>query len=189
MSDKVNIRLTRLQKSALLEWVAEGLETDEINRRAGDFTDSFAVSRQQVDYYRRTRGTSFAEKKSKGDDSALTKGFAVREKRIEALNNLATILLTELTEQKKLWLKNRKSIGSGLFAEVITYRTFNESEVRQFRGLLDDLAKEMGERATNVNVGGQNYNPLEIVQTQILKLYGEDDEQSLLEADENALDK
>ena len=49
------MRLKKLQREILLEWIFEGLTTDEINKRAEAFEEPFRVSRQQVDHYRKTR--------------------------------------------------------------------------------------------------------------------------------------
>lgn len=167
------MRLKKAQKEYLLELIGENLEIGEINERCALFQPPFEVKKTLLDYYRRTRGQAFLEEKKKSEKSALATGFAVREARVAKLNQLAELLLDDLLN-KKLWLRDKKSIGSGPGAEIFNFKRFNEPGMRQFRGLLDDIAREMGERATNVNLGGQQFNPLEIVQTQILKLYGSD---------------
>jgi hypothetical protein len=51
-----------------------------------------------------------------------------------------------------LWTEETKSVGSGEAAEIIDYDVFNASEVSQFRGVLDDIAKEMGGRSQKVDI-------------------------------------
>jgi hypothetical protein len=46
-----------------------------------------------------------------------------------------------------LWTDDVKGVGSGDVAEVIDYEVFNAAEVIQYRGVLDDIAKETGGRA------------------------------------------
>ncbi|MDQ3007192.1 MAG: hypothetical protein M3R47_17640 [Chloroflexota bacterium] len=54
------MRLNKSQKEALLSWVAEGLKTDEINKRAGKFKPRFDVSTRIVAYYRKSREWVFS---------------------------------------------------------------------------------------------------------------------------------
>ena len=50
------MRLKKAQREALLSWIAEGLQTDEINKRAAKFKPRFNVSTRLVTHYRKTRG-------------------------------------------------------------------------------------------------------------------------------------
>jgi hypothetical protein len=49
------MRLEKEQRNQLLEWVAAGLETGEINKARGEFAAVYAFLCAQVDYYRKTR--------------------------------------------------------------------------------------------------------------------------------------
>lgn len=158
MTKRQNKRLTKKQKEALLEWISEGIETDEINLRAGEFNPPFKVIRQQVGHYRKTRKVKIKQIEAAVETSALKRGYAVREERAKVLNRLATRLAKELKVDKdydydmegfegdRLWLDQRKSIGSSPFVEFVNYEEFNQAEVVQLRGVLDDLAKEVGDR-------------------------------------------
>ncbi len=81
-------------------------------------------------------------------------GYAVRENRIKSLNRLAEMLYEDLTEKGKLWLKEVRWVGgpnrSG--GKVVTHARFNKEELEQFRGILDDLAKEKGERKLTMDM-------------------------------------
>lgn len=153
------MRLSKKQKAALLEWVAEGLESDEINRRAAKFKPPFKVSRNTVKYYRQSRGVQLEEIKEADETSALKTGFAVREKRVEALNKLAEVLLNELTreEDNRVWMLRVKGIGSQDNYERVEEVEFNRSEFETVRGLLDDIAREVGERRPDMVVNN-NFN-------------------------------
>ncbi|MEA2174119.1 MAG: hypothetical protein QOD00_1711 [Blastocatellia bacterium] len=146
------MRLKQRQKEALLAWISEGLQSNEINQRASIFMPPFKVSRAQVDYYRQSRGTKIEEIKEQAERSALKSGFALKERRVEALNSLAEMLHEDLTTGKGLWLDDVKMIGSGEFSERIEFESFNSNEVSTFRGVLDDIAKEVGDRRQKVDV-------------------------------------
>jgi hypothetical protein len=53
-----------------------------------------------------------------------------------------------------LWTDQVKMIGSGPFAKEVDYEEFNTAEVTQYRGVLDDIAKELGHRKTGVEHSG-----------------------------------
>jgi hypothetical protein len=116
------MKLKKAQKEAVLIWIAEGLESDEIN-------------------------------------NALTTGFALKENRVQALQSLAKKMLEELTrdQDNRLWTTNAKGIGSGDDFERYDYEEFNKAELDSLRGVLDDIASEIGERVrkTDLTSGGK----------------------------------
>ncbi len=151
------MRLNKAQKKQLLHWVAEGLESGEINKRAARSKSPFSVSRAQVDWYRKTRRVDLEEIQEEDEANALRTGFALREKRVIALKGLATKLLEELTRENdnRLWTQNAKGIGRGDDFERYNYEEFNQAEIEAVRGLLDDIAAEMGHRTkrdANLNI-------------------------------------
>lgn len=141
------MRLQKRQKEALLLWISEGLQTDEINIRGAVFDPSFQVSRQQVDGYRDRRAIDIAAIQSVGEFDALRSGLALRHERVKKLQRLATLMEQDLFGGF-LWTDDVKSVGSGPFTKIIDFEKFNDAEVSQYRGVLDDIAKEMGERRT-----------------------------------------
>lgn len=155
------MRLEKGQKEKLLEWVAEGLETDEINARAQDCGPPFTVSRQQVDFYRKTRKVAVKEIAKSGELDALTSGLALKEVRVARLAKLAARMEEDLFGSG-LWLDQLKSIGSGLDQQVVEYEEFNAGEVKEYRGVLDDIARELGHRKNGLEVSGPNGGPLTI---------------------------
>ncbi len=130
------MRLKKEQKEYLLTLVAEGLKSDQINAHAAQFDPPFEVSRAQVDFYRASRGVVLEEITQASESDALRAGFAVKEERIEALTQIAALIYADL----------QSGIHAGDGA------AFKESAVRQWRGLLDDIAKESG---------GRNYKNLD----------------------------
>jgi hypothetical protein len=146
-------KLTKDQRGELLKWVAEGLETDEINKRAGELDPPFRVSRAQVDYYRKSRAIKLKAIASEADYDALKSGLALKEERVRRLAALAELLEDDLFNGVT-WTQDVKMIGTGDFQERVEFETFNASEIQQYRGLLDDIAKETGGRAQRQEVTG-----------------------------------
>jgi len=145
------MRLKKAQREALLAWIAEGLETDEINQRAAKHKPKFRVTRQQVDHYRKTRRQNIQDIKQTGELTALSSGLAKVEERVKLLQDLAELLRVDLFQANKLWLDQQKSVGMNTFS----YQEFNASEVAQLRAVLDDIAQELGERGKTLEHKGQ----------------------------------
>jgi|SRR6185503_7909508 len=168
--------LNKSQKEAVLMWIAEGLETDEINKRAAKVKPPFTVSRRAVAHYRKTRGVKLEEIKEADETSALNKGLALKENRVDRLQQLADLLIGDLFENDLLWTDEVKGIGGADNFERIDYKEFNKAEVDALRGVLDDLASEVGERVkrSDVTSGGEpiQMQPEQIAQrvNQILEL-------------------
>jgi phosphopantetheinyl transferase (holo-ACP synthase) len=148
------MRLKKAQKEALLVWIAEGLESDEINKRAKKFKPPFSVLRSQVTWYRKTRDTKLEAIQEAGEVDSLKTGFAVKENRVKALQTLAEKMLEQLTreEDNRLWTTMVKGIGSNENYQRVEYEEFNKAEVDSFRGVLDDIATEVGQRIRRTDV-------------------------------------
>lgn len=149
------MRLKQGQKSALQEWVAAGLESGEINSKASQFDPPFSVSRAQVDYYRKTRKVSLSEIKQANDFDALTTGLALKAERVKKLDLLARLMENDLFTGG-LWIDEVKMIGSGFSQERVEFESFNAAEVAQYRGVLDDIAKEVGDRSQRTELTGKD---------------------------------
>jgi hypothetical protein len=146
------MKLNKLQKEHLLQGVAEGLESDELNKRAKKFKQPYTVLRSQVVYYRKSREVQLGKLKEAGENDALTTGLAVKANRVAKLQALADKLYDDLMVGGKLWLEQVKGIGSKEDFERITYYEFNSAEVAQYRGLVDDISAEVGERVRKVDL-------------------------------------
>ena len=153
------MRLKKGQKEAVLKWIVTGLQSDEINERGADHAPAFAVSRQQVDYYRKTRAADIKALVMVGEQEALAEGLAVTGQRVIALKKLAALMERDLFGGF-LWLDQVKSIGAGDCAEVVDYEIFNKAEVDAYRGVLDDIAKETGGRVTKQEITGKDGGPM-----------------------------
>jgi hypothetical protein len=93
--------------------------------------------------------------------SILEDGYGLHWERVRALKALAETLLADLTEGGKRWVTEPKQIGSGPTATVVELERFNAAEVEQFRGVLDDIAKEKRERKGTLKVTGKDGGPIE----------------------------
>lgn len=149
------MRLRKSQKEAVLSWIAEGLQTDEINSRAREFESPFSVSRQQVDFYRERSSVDLEALRKAGNYDALTEGLARKDERVRRLQMLAALMENDLLGGS-LWLEQVKMIGGGEWAREVEYEEFNKAEVESYRGVLDDIAKEMGHRRQGVDVKVDN---------------------------------
>lgn len=165
-------RLKKKQKEAVLAWIAEGLETGEINERAAKFKPPFDVSYQQVDYFRSTRAADLKAIQAASETQAMTSGFALKEKRIQALQTLANLMYRDLINGF-LWLDQVKALGSGEHMETYEYEEFNTAEMQQLRGVFDDIAKELGHRKIPVEIGWRDeakrrgYDPDQLYQDMV----------------------
>jgi len=149
------MRLKKGQKAALLSWIAEGAESGELVTRAAEFEPPFAVSRQQVDYYRRTREVDLKAIAHAAEMESLTEGLALKEVRVAKLQRLAALMERDLFGVA-LWLDQVKSIGSGPEQQVVEYEEFNAAEVSAYRGVLDDVARETGGRVQKQETDGRH---------------------------------
>jgi hypothetical protein len=140
------MKLNKKQKEHLLALVAEGLQSDEINRRAARFKPAYSVSRQQVDFYRDSRKVKLDELKEASESGALKSGFALKERRVEVLSDIAERIYQDL---------------QGGIRERAAFE-FKEAEIRQLRGVFDDLAKEAGDRKQKVEHSDDADAPLTI---------------------------
>jgi hypothetical protein len=150
------MRLKKAQKEKVLELVASGAKTDEINAAGAEFNPPFHVSRQQVDKYRKTRRMELSSILKVDEQNALRTGLAVKEQRVIRLQKLAELMEHDLLGGF-LWTEEIKGVGSGDIAEIVEYDEFNAAEVAQYRGVLDDIAKEVGDRIQKQDVtsGGE----------------------------------
>lgn len=154
------MKLNKKQREQLLVWVAEGLESGEINKRAAKFRPAFKVTRQQVDHYRKTRDVSIEDIKSKDESSALKTGLALKENRVKMLQDLADLLAADIFKGGLLWTDQAKGLGSGPAFERYDYKEFNAAEVRELRGVLEDIASEVGDRIKKQEITGKDGAPI-----------------------------
>ena len=122
-----------------------------------EFKPPFSISKQQADYYRKTRAVNIEALKREGEGKALSTGLAIAGERVKVLKKLADLLMNDLFEEDLFWLLQVKGVGAGAAAEVVEYEEFNRGEVDTLLSVLDDIAKETGGRIqkSDVTSGGE----------------------------------
>jgi len=146
------MRLKKAQREALLTWLAEGIDSPEANHRAAQFEPAFSINRQMADYYRDKIRAKFEQLKQAGELDAMKSGLALKEERVKRLSKLAGLLEEDLFGSDLTWTDQVKMIGSGLVSERIEYQEFNSAEIVQYRGILEDIAKEVGDRTNKTDL-------------------------------------
>jgi hypothetical protein len=156
------MRLKKQQKEKVLELIAAGAKTDEINAAGAMFFPPFTVTRDQVFKYRKTRNVELKAILSVDEKNALKTGLALKENRVIKLQQLAALMEHDLLGGF-LWTEEVKGVGSGPAAEVVDYDQFNSAEVAQYRGTLEDIAAETGGRTKLVEVAGKGGDALKVI--------------------------
>jgi hypothetical protein len=142
------VKLKRKQQNSLLEWAAEGLRLTEINERAAEFDPPFEVEWLQLKHARKRAKKRFSELREDYEKEALSEGLSRKAVRIRRLAQLAEKLEADLFDHDRLWVQEPKQVG----AQVIEVERFNAPEVKEYRGLLDDIARELGERRQSIDL-------------------------------------
>lgn len=147
--------LTKDQKDLVTKWVAAGLKDREIVRLAKEQTPPFHISQQSISKtYRKKvdRGIQRAAAQ-KRDDQVLRDGLAAKEGRIRMLEDMANYMFQQA-----------KAIPVSRANQLPGY-------VNAMRGCLDDIAKELGQRSSKVDVNA-DVRVRDIVAI-VKKIYGE----------------
>lgn len=98
---------------------------------------------------------------------AMQTGLANTFERVLALKKLASTLAGEIWQDDgtlvpgKVWLKDAKQIGAGPLADRVDLIRFNAPLIEQYRGVLDDLARETGGRKQQLEHSGPGGGPIE----------------------------
>lgn len=135
-SQKVTAPLPLDQERAA-ELVADDEHSDvEIAKIVG-------VTRRTLARWKKTPAFSAAvqELRESFRERMLQHGFADRARRVQGLNTVATALLMQISQADYQVLLKTTDEGEPIYG-------FDDRRVAQFRGCLDDIAKEMQERGT-----------------------------------------
>ena len=81
----------------------------------------------------------------------MSEGLALKGQRVTKLKQLAALMERDLLGGF-LWLEQVKGVGSGDVAQIVEYEEFNKGEVDAYRGVLDDIAKEVGGRVQHTDI-------------------------------------
>lgn len=128
MAMKKNERLTSGQRAQLLEWLAADYDVRMIR---GWFASRGwpSLSDQVIAYYRKSRDVGIQTVRARRNSEALMSGLALKEERVIRLKKLADEI--EMT----MWYKDDDG-----------KMQLSNSKVHLWRGVLSDIAAEMGDR-------------------------------------------
>lgn len=103
-----------------------------------------------------------------------SEGLAADYERLRELSDIYGRLRDEL-EQTGLWYDDIKLSSRG---DRVTVKVFNKSLLDTMRGVLDDIAKEVGGRKQRHEHSGPDGGPVQIqaVEDALLKVYDDDDD-------------
>jgi len=88
--------------------------------------------------------------------------FEVSRRQVSYYRNTRNMLMEKDLLGGFLWLDQVKGIGSGDVAQIVDYEEFNKGEVDAYRGVLDDIAKEMGHRVQRQEVSGPGGGAIDV---------------------------
>jgi hypothetical protein len=141
-------KITEEQRLQLLQWLGEGLTHKDIVNLALQEEPPFKITAGALLHYRQQYDVELKAIRAEHDTIAVNTGLALRATRIQALVDLALLLEEDLKIKKLTWLKDAKMLG----AERYNFETFNEAELRQLRGIYEDISKETGGRVTRTDI-------------------------------------
>lgn len=146
------------QEEAAALVAADDLTDEEIAAKIGVKKDSIERWKRRDDF-----SAAVLEYREAFKDAALTSGFADKRARLKALDALAFDLMGDMgkpatsDEPKGTYRKEIKLSANG---EAVEYVVYDKAKADSFRGYLDDIAKELGERATRQEITGAGGEPL-----------------------------
>lgn len=141
-------------------------QRDEVLRMLGaretyqTIADAVGCSWDNVKYYAVKYADEINKAREAYDAQFIGQGLRSWSKRVEKLERLADRIEKTLEEPAKdgkggrgLWVDDIKMAGNGDTEDV---KVFAGEAIRQYRGLLDDIAKETGGRVTkqDLNISG-----------------------------------
>ena len=148
-------RLTKQQRNLIMMWLAAGFTARETAAKAEE--QGIVVSYQTVAKYKPKIAPKIAAIVEDKDVGPLKQGIAIKENRVQKLADMEALMYDSIYQRVK----------SGYSVDAL---------IREWRGLLDDVAKEMGDRR-NVNNNTINVNNtiniVERANALLEKTYGE----------------
>lgn len=145
--------LTNDQKALVAGWVAEGLTNREIIRLAAAYDPPFEIKSANITKtYRKKVSEKVQVIEDQKIEEGVRKGLADKDERIRMLEKTAEYLFEVIPNLP------------------FTLKTSLPSYVNSMRGCLDDIAKELGQRNTKVDVNA-NVHVKDIVKI-VERVYG-----------------
>lgn len=171
-------KLTTDQRDAVLTWVAEGLSLLEIRARAAEFDPPFEIEYRQVKHLRQRAGVKYRQIQEEIEAELIGEGLARKALRIKALTDLFDRHLS-LIQSRADDPAMAEVTGGDTGLIVLDYKhnnpvyKFDSAVIKEMRGLLDDIAREKGDRHQKVELSDPNGEPLfESLAKALEKAYG-----------------
>lgn len=137
----------RQQRAALM--VAEDERTDQA------IADTIGINKVTLERWKKRPefAAAVVEHREEFKNRALTEGFADKRARLKALDGLAQDIYRQIAVRGTpddptagLYREEVKIASNG---ETVSYQVFDKPLVDTVRGLFDDIAREVGDRAAN----------------------------------------
>lgn len=150
------------QLDALVQWLAEGMTNKQIHEASAKFDPPFEIDSRMISYYWRSKEVEIGKARAERQSRIIAQGVAMTENRIAKLVKLAEVLEADLFNHKLTWVERQKMLGSGQWGQIVSEKEFNAAEVRELRLVYDDLAKEVGDRVSRMDVTSKGHRILNI---------------------------
>ncbi len=134
--------LTRRQEEAARFLAEDSISDVVIAERVGVTRQTLHNWGKRPDFAARV-----AQHKEAFKEAALSAGFADKRARLMLLNAMASDIAAMLQAHGDV----REEIKMAANGEHLSYTVFDQPAVAQLRGMLDDIAKELGERKTIID--------------------------------------
>lgn len=82
----------------------------------------------------------------------MTTGYALKHERVKGLDAMARLI-------EQSWISEDKETGE----KITVFQWLTPDKVKEYRGCLDDIAKELGDRVSKRELTGKDGGPIEIV--------------------------
>jgi len=161
--------LTREQRNMVIEWIASGDGTTAVRQKSTQCDPPFTVSKELINYYKKSRKLRPEDVVKNGEMESIKRGLALREVRIEKLIALGEQMEKDL--EKGLWVKTTKAVNNG--KDTFETEYFNNQEIEQFRGVMDDIAREVGDRKQSTEIKNKFVISLDDINKSLKKVYGD----------------
>lgn len=151
--------LTKEQRELVITWAVEGLNINEVQRRAQECDPPFEVRYNQLKHIRRHANKNYSNLREEFDREALGEGLARRAVRIRQLEDLFDRHIALIRARGEEMAAEVAGGDTGLLvrdykgkeADVAVYK-YDAALVKEMRGLFDDIARELGDRKTNMDL-------------------------------------
>ncbi len=163
----------------MLEWIVEGLSIVEMRDRASQLDEPFEVTRGQVVHARKSMRAKWSAKWAEQEKALLEDGFARKAVRIRQITEMYERHLQLIAARAEApQLQDVPGGRTGLLTQDVKQGKivfkYDRAVISEMRGLLDDIAREKGERQQKVEHSGPDGGSIPVTITDLIeKVYGD----------------